>query len=71
MPLFIIATLAPESPWFYIRSGRLEAAETSVSRLAKEGETAQPAAIVQMMVRTNEVEKSNRPGNSYLVNYIP
>ncbi|OCF30890.1 MFS transporter, SP family, general alpha glucoside:H+ symporter [Kwoniella heveanensis CBS 569] len=66
VPLFILATLAPESPWFYVRKGRLADAERSVTRLAKKGEDADPTQIVAMMVRTNEVELKNRPGTSYL-----
>jgi SP family general alpha glucoside:H+ symporter-like MFS transporter len=50
VPLFIIATLAPESPWFLVRQGRLAEAERSVSRLAKQGEQADAAKIVAMMV---------------------
>lgn len=67
VPLFILATLAPESPWFFVRKGLIEKAEQSVSRLAKRGETTQPSQIVAMMIRTNEVEQQNRPGTSYLV----
>ncbi|WVQ89303.1 hypothetical protein IAS59_003059 [Cryptococcus gattii] len=66
VPLFILATLAPESPWFYVRKGRLEDAEKSVERLARKGESTDPAQTVAMMVRTNKVEMDNKPGTSYL-----
>ena len=50
IPLFILVTLAPESPWFLVR-GRLEEAEHSVSRLAAKDERTDPSQIVAMMVR--------------------
>jgi SP family general alpha glucoside:H+ symporter-like MFS transporter len=67
VPLFILTTLAPESPWFLVRAGRLDEAERSVARLAKKGEKTDPPQIVAMMVRTNKVEQENRSGTSYLV----
>lgn len=50
IPLFILATLAPESPFYLVRAGRLEDAERSVARLAKRGAKTQPEQIVAMMV---------------------
>jgi SP family general alpha glucoside:H+ symporter-like MFS transporter len=70
VPLFVVATLAPESPWFYVRNNRLEEAERSVARLAKEGDDTNASQIVAMMVRTNQVEQASRPGTSYLVSFV-
>jgi len=67
VPLFVVATLAPESPWFYVRKGRLEDAERSVSRLAQSSDDVKASHVVAMMVRTNDLEKRDRPQNSYLV----
>ncbi|KAL7424669.1 hypothetical protein Q5752_000353 [Cryptotrichosporon argae] len=65
VPLFLIATFAPESPWFLVRAGRLKEAEHALSRLGKRSETRDPARIVAMMVRTNEHEKEHAESLSY------
>jgi SP family general alpha glucoside:H+ symporter-like MFS transporter len=81
IPLFIIATFAPESPWFLVRSGKLKEAERAVARLGKKADTRDPARIVAMMVgergtssfvanrqvRTNEHEKERSESLSYVV----
>ncbi|ORX34802.1 alpha-glucoside:hydrogen symporter [Kockovaella imperatae] len=66
IPIFILVTLAPESPWFLVRRGRLEEAERSVARLASRLENVQPSQIVAMMVRTNDHEIQVHEGVSYL-----
>lgn len=66
VPIFILVTLAPESPWYYVRKGRYEDAERSVIRLAHAGDHVQPADTVAMMVRTNQAELENEAGTSYL-----
>jgi len=65
IPLFILATLAPESPWFYVRKGRLAEAEAAVKRLQSKSEKLNPAQTVAMMVRTNQLEIDNETGTSY------
>jgi len=65
VPLFILATFAPESPWWLVRSGKLKEAETSLRRLSRKNDTADPAKTVAMMVRTNQHELENQPGVSY------
>ncbi|RSH76957.1 uncharacterized protein EHS24_003895 [Apiotrichum porosum] len=65
IPLFILATLAPESPFYLVRAGRLEDAERSVARLAKRGAKTQPEQIVAMMVRVTNLEKEHQSGTSY------
>ncbi|RSH85786.1 hypothetical protein EHS25_003927 [Saitozyma podzolica] len=80
IPLFIIATFAPESPWFLVRSGKLKEAERAVARLGKKADERDPARIVAMMVgtgfprssvligqvRTNEHEKERSESLSYV-----
>jgi len=51
IPLFILISMAPESPWFYVRAGRLEEAERSIRRLAKDNEKLSPQEVIAMMVR--------------------
>ncbi|BEJ13792.1 hypothetical protein CspHIS471_0309660 [Cutaneotrichosporon sp. HIS471] len=66
IPLFILVTLAPESPWFLVRKGRLEEARHAVSRLQSKTSTIDPADTVAMMVRTDQFELENEVGSSYL-----
>lgn len=65
IPLFIAITLAPESPWFLVRKGRLEDAKRVVQRLARKGDTVDPAQTVAMMVRTNQLEIDNNTQGSF------
>ena len=53
VPLFLIATFAPDSPWFLVRQGRLEEAERAVKRLGRKTESRDPAQVVAMMVSRN------------------
>lgn len=66
IPLFILVTLAPESPWFLVRKGRLAQAKRVVERLSKKGEKVDSDATVAMMVRTNQFEIDNETGSSYI-----
>lgn len=50
VPLFLIASFAPDSPWFLVRTGRLQEAEQAIKRLGKKTEHRDPARIVAMMV---------------------
>ena len=82
VPLFLIITFAPESPWFLVRRGRLEEAERTVKRLGSTTENRDPSQVVAMMVsgsfspvltyqvRTNEHEKADVQGTSYLVSLL-
>jgi len=65
VPLFILATLAPDSPWWLVRMGRLEEAEKSIRKLSSKHAGTDPAKTVAMMVRTNQHELENQPGVSY------
>lgn len=57
-PLAILLYLAPESPWWLVRKGRLADAEKAVKRLGRQGAIDNPADKVSMMQRTIELEKT-------------
>lgn len=58
-PLAILLFIAPESPWWLVRKGRLAQAEKAVKRLAgKSNEN--PSDAVAMMRRTIELEKTEK-----------
>ena len=59
-PLAILLFLAPESPWWLVRKGRLAEAEKSVRRLGRSSATEDPADSVAMMRRTVELEKTEK-----------
>lgn len=65
IPLMIIITLAPESPWYLVRKGHLAEAEHSVSRLSNKGLKVDPVKTVAMMVRTNQLEIDAEVGSQY------
>lgn len=61
-PLAILLFMAPESPWWLVRKGRLEEAEKSVMRLGRR-DLLVPGEAVAMMRRVIELEKSTKdPG---------
>lgn len=68
LPLIIGISLAPESPWWLVRKGRLEEAKHSLLRLTSRNQAQNFDAdeTVNMMIYTNELEKSNTSGTSYL-----
>lgn len=59
-PLAILLFIAPESPWWLVRKGRLAEAEKAVKRLGRATATEDPADAVAMMRRTIELEKSDK-----------
>ncbi|KAH6988091.1 alpha-glucosides permease MPH2/3 [Ilyonectria sp. MPI-CAGE-AT-0026] len=66
-PLLLVGFLAPESPWYLIRRGRLDDAEKSLRRLAaKDHYTEQTMAeTLALMKHTNEMEKIESADASY------
>ncbi|KAK9802415.1 putative Major facilitator superfamily (MFS) profile domain-containing protein [Seiridium cardinale] len=65
VPLFIAAFMAPESPWFLVRTGQLEKARRSLERLSQAGHNVDHDATIALMVHTDKVEKEERAGVSY------
>ena len=66
-PLFIVGCLAPESPWYLVRRGRLEDAEKSLRRLARKNFYTEEtmAQTMALMRHTNEMEKIEAKNASY------
>lgn len=62
-PLAILMFLAPESPWWLVRKGRLAEAEKAIARLGRQGANDNPADKVSMMQRTIELEKTIKKPN--------
>jgi MFS transporter, SP family, general alpha glucoside:H+ symporter len=67
IPIAIGCILAPESPWWCVRTGRKEQAERSLKRLARSsGYTQRDAdASMALMIYTNEMEKQLVAGTRY------
>ncbi|KAJ4376378.1 hypothetical protein N0V83_001661 [Neocucurbitaria cava] len=61
-PLAILLWFAPESPWWLVRKGKLEAAEHSIMRLGRSS-TLNASEAVAMMRRTIDLEKSIKEPN--------
>lgn len=68
IPLLIGIGLAPESPWWLVRKGRLEDADACVKRLTSAQNVSEQDSqqAVALMIHTNELEKSVTSGTSYL-----
>ncbi|KAL4860598.1 hypothetical protein BDV12DRAFT_209084 [Aspergillus spectabilis] len=62
-PLAILLFIAPESPWWLVRKGRLAEAEKAVKRLGRASANDNPADAVAMMRRTIELEKTEKRPN--------
>ncbi|GKT63228.1 MFS alpha-glucoside transporter [Colletotrichum tofieldiae] len=67
IPIIIGVTLAPESPTWLVRKGRLTDARKALRRLASPSVTdAQLDVNVAMIAHTNELERLNQKGTSYI-----
>ncbi|RSL49798.1 hypothetical protein CEP53_009031 [Fusarium sp. AF-6] len=65
VPLFIAAWMAPESPWYLVRTGQLDEAKRSLERLSEPEHDINIDATVAMMVHTNKLEIEERAGVTY------
>lgn len=65
VPILIAVMLAPESPWWLVKQGRLEDAKRAIDKCVRKGEV-DVDNHVAMMVETNEIEKKVSSGTSYL-----
>lgn len=66
LPLVVGIALAPESPWWLVRSGRSEDARASLRRLDATTSDSELDDQISMMRHTNELEKEISAGTSYL-----
>ena len=68
VPLSIGIWLAPESPWWLVRKGRIEDAKKSLFRLTNRdtGIDFNADETISMMIHTNEMEKEAQAGTTYL-----
>ena len=67
VPLIIGIYLAPESPWWLVRSGRIEEAKEQLLRLTSPKQTDfNPDETISMMVYTTEFEKKHTEHTRYL-----
>ncbi|OIW22427.1 maltose permease [Coniochaeta ligniaria NRRL 30616] len=66
LPLFVLISFAPESPWWLVRRGRLPEAERTMASLLAKGSKHRAPASVAMMVHTIQEEQRAAVGTSYL-----
>lgn len=70
VPISIAVILAPESPWWLVRKGRVEDARKSLLRLTSRAMQTKsdfdPRKTIAMMIHTNEMEQEAVAGTSYL-----
>ncbi|KAF6794643.1 MFS sp general alpha glucoside:H+ symporter [Colletotrichum sojae] len=59
-PLAILLYIAPESPWWLVRKGRLEEAAVALSRLGRKSAVTNNNESVAMMRRTIDLEKTEK-----------
>jgi SP family general alpha glucoside:H+ symporter-like MFS transporter len=66
IPILVGVFLAPESPWWLVRKGRIEEAKRSILRLTGRGDPDFSVdETVAMIIHTNELEKEIAAGTSY------
>lgn len=65
VPLFCGILFAPQSPWWMMRKGRIEGAKNSLRRLNQRSTDEELENTLELMRRTNELEKEIQKGTSY------
>ncbi|CAJ2512054.1 Uu.00g076790.m01.CDS01 [Anthostomella pinea] len=65
-PLMIVAYLSPESPWWLVRTERLEQARHSIKRLSGNKTEEQMNNQLAMMIHTTKLEAEETKGGTYL-----
>ncbi|KAA8649437.1 hypothetical protein EYZ11_008130 [Aspergillus tanneri] len=66
LPILLGILFAPESPWWHVRRGNIDAAKRSLQRLTSPSDpTFDPDATIAMIQHTNELEKSLAEGTRY------
>ncbi|KAK9242448.1 general substrate transporter [Lipomyces tetrasporus] len=66
LPIMLGVAMAPESPWWLVRKGRLEDARKVLLRLtSRQGSGFDADGTIAMIERTNELEKHITEGTSY------
>ncbi|RDW88229.1 MFS transporter-15 [Coleophoma cylindrospora] len=70
VPILIGVTLAPESPWWYVRHNRVDEAKVALRKLTSQNYAAAAGfdvdATIAMYVHTNEIERQSAEKTSYL-----
>lgn len=61
----LLADDQTESPWWLVRSGKLDLAEKAIKQLSRKDRDVDAGKTVAMMVRTNQHELENAPGTSF------
>lgn len=65
VPLFIGFLLAPESPWYLVRKGKLDEARRALQWLSNTDHDIDYDSTVALMVQTNNIEKAEGEGVTY------
>lgn len=67
LPLMAIAYVAPESPWFLTRHGKIDAAASALEKLKpRNADEDYIANQIEFMKHTEALEKSEQEGSSFL-----
>lgn len=66
LPLAVLIFLAPDSPWWLVRKGRLNDAEKAVKRLCKKDSAVDASNLVAMINHTYLVEQEIEVGTSFI-----
>ncbi len=73
IPIMVAAFLAPESPWFSVRKGRIEEARKAIEKLTNLKEAPEEYSIenhVAMLVMTNRREEEDKKNGGGKMGYL-